>query len=97
MSTDVAPTNWAYADQGWAKTLGLPPRPEGWGLIMFTDGEHRWTWAGDRVVVAALEEHKGGVPNWEAKFTLEADGWPVSVPSLKGPQAMTWRPRIDEE
>ena len=48
-------------------------------------------------MVAALEEHKGGVPNWEAKFTLDADGWPESVPSLKGPQAMTWRRRIDEE
>lgn len=36
---------------------------------MFEDGDHRWTWAGDRVMVAALEERQGDVPNWDRKVT----------------------------
>ena len=93
MSSEIAPDKWAITDEDWSTALGLPRRPEGWGLVMFEDGDRRWTWAGDRVVVAALGEHKGGVPNWDTTFTLEADGWPEPIPSSRGPRSMSWRPR----
>ena len=93
MSSNIAPDEWGVVDEQWSIALGLPPRPEGWGLVMFEDGGRRWTWAGDPVMVAALEERHGDVPNWEAKFTLEADGWPETIPSSGGPHSMTWRRR----
>jgi len=60
---------------------------------MFEHGGRRWTWAGDPVIVAALHDREGDLPNWEPDFPLEADGWPEHVPSPNGPHSMTWRTR----
>ena len=93
MSSEIAPDSWAVTDEDWSTALGLPPRPEGWGLVMFEDENRRWTWAGDPVMVAVLEEREGDVPNWDTKFTHEADGWPEPIPSSNGPHSMAWRRR----
>ena len=93
MGTEIAPDKWAIIDEDWSTALGLPPRPGGWGLVMFRDGDRRWTWAGDRVMVAALDEHEGDAQNWDLDFPLEADGWPESVPPQSGPRPLTWRSR----
>ena len=93
MSSTIAPDKWAFTDEDWSSDLGLPPRPEGWGLVMFEDGDRRWTWAGDRVMVTVLDEREGDVPNWDLDFPLEADGWPESVPSQSGPRPLSWRSR----
>ena len=93
MGITVAPDSWALMDEAWSTALGLPPRPHGWGLVMFEDGGRRWTWAGDPVIVAALEYREGDLPNWDPDFPLEADGWPERVPSPSGPHSMTWRTR----
>jgi hypothetical protein len=49
--------------------------------------------AGDPVIVAALEDREGDLPNWDPDFPLDADGWPEPVPSPSGPHSMTWRTR----
>jgi hypothetical protein len=60
---------------------------------MFDDGDHRWTRSGDPVIVTALDERDGDIPNWDTTFTLEAEGWPETIPAASGPQSMTWRRR----
>ena len=86
----MQPDSWALADEAQSIALGLPPRPEGYGLIMLMmDGERRVTWAGDRIAVAALEEREGDLTDWDRKdrFPLEADGWPSDQAT------MLWRTR----
>jgi hypothetical protein len=65
MPIDSAPEYWALADEEQSSVLGLPRRTGGWGLLMFEgpDGE-RTTGAGDRVLVAALDEHEGQIADW---------------------------------
>lgn len=77
----------------WSTALGLPLRPEGWGLVLLKEGDHRWTWASGPVMVTALEHHEGDVPNWDHHFILEAEGWPEAVPADRGPHSMTGRTR----
>ena len=72
----MQPESWTLANEAQSIALGLPPRSEGYGLIMFQDGDRRFTWAGDAIMVAALEEREGDVPDWDAHFRLEAEGWP---------------------
>jgi hypothetical protein len=93
VDSDVAPDSWAIADVDWSTALGLPQRPEGWGLVLMQEGDHRWTWAGDPIMVTAMEEREGDVPNWDQHFILEAEGWPETVPPTSGPHSMTWRTR----
>lgn len=89
---NVAPDGWAIASPEQASALGLPSRPENYGLLMFEDQGRRWTWAGDGAVVAALEEHEGEVPDWDRHFHLEADGWPEAEAGQDA-APLVWRPR----
>ena len=84
--SEHAPDHWATADAAQGAALGLPERPEGWGLLMFETPERRWTWAGDPKVVEALSIAAHDVPDWDEGFTLDADGWP-------GDGVLTWRER----
>lgn len=93
MTIGIAPASWAIVDEIWSTALGLPTRPKGWGLVMFQVGDHRWTWAGDPVMVTALDLHHGDLTNYGPDFPLEADGWPETVPPTSGPHSMAWRHR----
>jgi hypothetical protein len=93
VTSKIAPDRWAITDEDWSAALGLPPRPEGWGLVMFQDGDRRWTWAGDPVMVTALDQREGDLSNYGPDFPLEAAGWPESVPPQNGPHPLTWRSR----
>lgn len=65
MSSEIAPDSWAITDEDWSPALGLPPRPEGWGLVMFHDEDRRWTWAVDPVMVTTLDERDGDLSNFD--------------------------------
>ena len=74
--------------------LGLPPRRRGYGLVLLRASNRRLTWAGDPVVVAALDEHADELAGWERHFEWEADGWPT----IRGDgrlETMSWRRRLD--
>jgi hypothetical protein len=72
--------------------LGLPPRRQGYGLVLFRASARRWTWAGDPAVVAALDEHAGELSEWERHFEWEAEGWPT-IRQDGRLETMSWRRR----
>jgi hypothetical protein len=71
------PREYAYADDATAKSLGLPPREGGYGLLFCTDERgRRVTRAGDPSITLALKNDIPADVDLAKDFPLSRPGWP---------------------